>query len=209
MGTIKAVPDASPMPEALHILAGLVTIFERLSVSGFRGGAVLKSSATMWDDRVMTGWDTAQICLNGHLRTRSLKWRPELGEEYCGDCGAKTITECQHCRVPIRGYDWSSSVMSTDYAVAHYCHNCGKPYPWTVLRMDAAAELLHESELSPSDQTQLIAVLPDLVIDTPKTQVAIARYQRIMKSAGKAIQSGMRDILVDVASEAVKKAIWG
>jgi hypothetical protein len=164
----------------------------------------------MWDDNYdrSRGWGVAQVCLNGHVRSWDIRGDQGRGEKFCTECGAETIESCSRCNAPLRGMDWESDVVSFVDKFSAYCHACGLPYPWTASRLEAAAELLKESELSQSEQTQLIAVLPDLAANTTKTQVAVVRYQRLIKNAGKAIQSGMRDILVDVASEAVKKAIW-
>lgn len=156
------------------------------------------------------GWGIAQVCLNGHVRSRNIREYQSWGETYCSECGAQTIQECPACHKPLRGANLDVlRLITSDEKFAAYCHECGAAFPWTTSRVEAATELLRESELSQSDQIQLVAVLPDLLTDTPRTQVAIARYQRIIKNAGKAIQSGMRDILIDIASEAVKKTIWG
>ena len=45
--------------------------------------------------------------------------------------------------------------------------------------------------------------------DSPKTQVASLRFKKVMSKVGNSVASGVRDIVVDVLSEAAKKAIWG
>lgn len=39
----------------------------------------------------MTKYLTAQVCLNGHMVTSAVEHNPELMQDYCSKCGAKTI----------------------------------------------------------------------------------------------------------------------
>ena len=47
-------------------------------------------------------FETAQICLDGHVAT--LNYGRNVGErtDYCPTCGKITIHECPICRAPIR-----------------------------------------------------------------------------------------------------------
>lgn len=45
--------------------------------------------------------------------------------------------------------------------------------------------------------------------DSPRVQVASLRFKQTMSKVGTSVASGVRDIVVDVLSEAAKKAIWG
>ncbi len=49
-------------------------------------------------------YDTAQICMNGHIINSMSKSHPEHNKEFCDKCGARTITKCPHCNTPIRGH---------------------------------------------------------------------------------------------------------
>ena len=76
--------------------------------------------------------------------------------------------------------------------------------------MEAAAELADELDgLSAEEKKQLKESFPDLVKNTPKTVVAETRFKKLMKKAGSEAYDGMKSILVDVVSEAVKKSIFG
>jgi hypothetical protein len=86
---------------------------------------------------------------------------------------------------------------------------CGKPYPWTETALETARELIQELELSQEDKDTLEGTIDDLVTDSPKTQVAAMRFKRLVLKAGHGMLQVFRDILVDVASETAKKAIWG
>ena len=51
--------------------------------------------------------------------------------------------------------------------------------------------------------------LDDLLHDSPMTQVAASRFKRLLSKAGHGAAESFRELLVDVVSEAAKKAIWG
>lgn len=44
--------------------------------------------------RKKTGYDAAQICMNGHVITRMFHDSPEFRQNFCDKCGEKTITTC-------------------------------------------------------------------------------------------------------------------
>jgi hypothetical protein len=65
------------------------------------------------------------------------------------------------------------------------------------------------ADLSPEELQQFRSDLTELTKDSPKTQVASLRFKKVMGKVGTSIASGVRDIVVDVLSEAAKKVIWG
>ena len=157
-------------------------------------------------------YDTAQICLNGHV----INWRatslPQHNQKYCAECGRPTISACPNCNAPIRGYYRVSGGAGYfyNYNRRNYCHECGKPYPWTVASLEAARELAGElKKLTAEEQEQLKETLPDLVAKTPRTVVAETRFKRFMKKAGPEAYDGMKAILTNVVSEAVRKSLFG
>lgn len=96
----------------------------------------------------MTHFLTAQVCANGHMITPSVELNPELKQDYCSKCGAKTITNCPHCNAPIRGelYDDDIAIIGPQPVVDSYCTNCGNPYPWTESALESTALLIQEEE---------------------------------------------------------------
>jgi len=159
---------------------------------------------------VREGYDVAQICLNGHVITAMAGHVPERTRNFCEDCGAATITECPSCDQSIPGFYLNSAVVGSLYEPPAFCGDCGKPYPWTGRRLEAARELaLEAGSLSSDERGQLIASFDDLTRDTPRTQVAVGRFKRLAAKAGVETASALRAVLVDVMSEAAKKAIWG
>ena len=159
------------------------------------------------------GYDTAQICLNGHIINAISVYKPEYNKEFCDVCGSATITCCQVCKEPIRGYYHRPHVILTypiNYVVPSYCQNCGNAFPWTEARIQAAKELADELEhLSEQEKDSLKDAVDDIVRDTPQSTVAATRFKRLIIKAGQEASDAFRQILVDITSEAIKKSIWG
>jgi hypothetical protein len=102
-----------------------------------------------------------------------------------------------------------SAVIGLSYEPPAFCGECGKPFPWTERRLEAARELALEADhLSDEERKQLAESLPDLARDTPRTQVAATRFRRLAAKAGAETANALRAVLIDVMSEAAKKAIW-
>lgn len=153
-------------------------------------------------------YHTAQICLNGHIINGFLDKYPEHNQNFCNACGAKTISQCPSCNADIRGaYEWDFA--SDDAKVPSYCHNCGKPYPWTQIAIDSTKELiLLNDSASDKEKEYLNNNVQSLLVDTPKTKVVATKFKIFLKTARKEIGTGLKDILVDIISESAKKIIW-
>jgi hypothetical protein len=135
---------------------------------------------------------------------------PEFKRDFCEDCGEPTITACPSCKHEIRGAYWGGGVSFATYVPPAFCGDCGNRFPWTTRRLEAAHEIALEAEhLSGDERKQLAESMDELVRDTPRTQVAASRVKRLAAKAGAGTANALRDILVDVASETAKKAIWG
>lgn len=80
----------------------------------------------------MGRYDVMQVCLNGHQITDSYNSNPEFRQNYCEQCGAETITECQECGANIKGDYKVEGVIApgSNTDVPDFCHECGEPYPW-------------------------------------------------------------------------------
>lgn len=76
--------------------------------------------------------------------------------------------------------------------------------------LEAAQELADElDELTDAEREQLKLSIPELLKSGPKTVVAETRFKKLMKKAGTDAYEAMRSILVDIASEAVRKSLFG
>lgn len=65
------------------------------------------------------------------------------------------------------------------------------------------------SELDSTDKEAFNESIPDLLVDTPKTKLAITKFKIYTSKIGSGIADGLKEVLVDVVSETVKRAIWG
>lgn len=159
---------------------------------------------------MMEGYDIAQICLNGHVITGMAASSPQFLQSFCDKCGEPTITDCPSCKAHIRGYYHCPGVISLPESVAPgYCHNCGKAYPWTERKITAAIQMAAEfGGLDEKDVVQLTESLRDITKDTASTPLSASRIKRLLGKMASGTASAVRDIVVDISSEAAKKIIW-
>lgn len=158
----------------------------------------------------MVRYLTAQICMNGHMITSSIEHCPELKESFCSKCGAETITTCPNCNAPLRGelYDDEVSILGYTPSVDSYCTNCGKPYPWTESALQNTALLIQEEEeLSEQLKESLVESLPNIITETPATNLAVVRVKKCLASAGKFTTDAVRQFVIDFGCELAKKSL--
>jgi hypothetical protein len=156
----------------------------------------------------MGGYDVAQICLNGHVVNDSVQRSPVHSTARCSRCGAETISACPSCKKSIRGEYQVDGVFAPCYDEAPaFCHECGKPYPWTESRLEAAHELVQEMGLDIPEKTLLTESIHDLIRDTPKAQAAAVRFQRLTEKAKPVVKEGMKTLLAEVISQSAKKIL--
>lgn len=157
----------------------------------------------------MDRYHVAQLCLNGHVINQSSDEYPENNEKFCSNCGQPTITACPSCKTNIRGYFDVEGVLSiSSMDTPSYCHECGKPYPWTEANLNAARELIElDEQLNDEEKRSFKDILPDLVVETPKSRVAVVKMKNFLQKSGSA--SAIRAFIIDLASETIKKMING
>ena len=148
--------------------------------------------------------DVAQICLNGHVITRSVHAHSQFKKDFCPDCGSKTILHCPNCDHDIQG-DYPGVHSTRTKPAPVFCYNCGHPFPWTSAKLAAAQELTDELEELTDDEKELVkSSLDEMARRTPRQELAASRFKRILAKV-----KGSRDFLyrlgVDIASEAIKK----
>ncbi len=148
----------------------------------------------------------AHVCKNGHvLLSRHLIEEKEC----CEKCGAEMIDKCPSCQSAIREWHLPASRLDPPkYERASYCRKCGEPYPWTKAAIKATSALIaEEAELSDLEQEKLIASLPDIIADTPKTSLAVVRFKKAAISAGKFTADALRQFAIDFGCELAKKQL--
>lgn len=157
-----------------------------------------------------SGYDVAQICLNGHIINDYAKSRPDHNTKYCAGCGVGTITNCLNCNKNIRGALNMSGAVSVGFAihVPRYCRDCGEPYPWTQSKIESFRNLVDLLSLDQDAKTILSDGIMSIISDTPQTEVVCAKFAKIipkLKSQKPAIVSILSKIVTDHAKELLKE----
>lgn len=122
----------------------------------------------------------AQICSNGHVL---INRHPSDDNEYCEICGAKMLSKCPNCNSTFREWHYNGVTVlgSVKYERPNYCKSCGKAYPWTEAALQSTALLIQEEELSEQLKVSLVESLPDIITETPKTNLAVVRVKNVLQ----------------------------
>ena len=90
-----------------------------------------------------------------------------------------------------------------------YCHSCGNAYPWTQTALKSAKELVEElDQLDQDEKDKLNGSIGELVRDSLQSQVAAVRFKKLIEKVGGTAADAIRRIVMDLASEAIKKQIF-
>lgn len=150
--------------------------------------------------------------MNGHGVNGAADANPGPNEDFCSKCGEPTIRQCPACNEQIRGHyfdteDWEE-IRAPGFTPRTYCHRCGKAYPWTIRAEAAVAATIDElEELTTAERDALKSSIPDLLVETLKTQPALLRLKKAMGKVGAAGAKFLTDVLTKVAAEVVVKAM--
>lgn len=141
-------------------------------------------------------------CEQGHWITSDLE---RGATPFCGRCGSPAVRHCSNCAEPLRG-EYRGSISMRNPPLIAYCLQCGHPWPWTKGKTDAFFEMASATEeLTEAEISNLRELLPHIVTEGPRTDVAAFKISVIIsrvKGAGIAV---LRDILSGIAVEAAKK----
>ena len=153
--------------------------------------------------------DQMQVCINGHQITANAQRYPEFKQDFCSSCGARTIVACESCKHPIRGEYHVDGVIAVGFGapVPKYCTKCGVAYPWQAGAIESLKETLREGGLDSNDIQIAEAAIPDIIHDTPRTELASLKLGRVLKKLGKPLYNVAIKVVTEVATEAAKKAM--
>jgi hypothetical protein len=150
---------------------------------------------------------TGVACLNGHAVTGAAEAYPSRATPRCKTCGSTTLRACRECGVGLRGGQYSMRLddrAEPAWEVPNYCHSCGSAFPWTRIKRDAIEATISElQELDAAEREGLIALVPDTIAETPKTAVAVMRWQRALSKLSPQTRSLIGDVLKQAAASLV------
>jgi len=161
----------------------------------------------MWgEDNASRGFDTAQICLNGHIINQMTMAMPERNATHCSICGEISITKCSACSTPIKGYYHSEESSFPIHEVPKFCSGCGKPYPWTGKKIQLAQELADETKgLNKKEREILKDSIVDIILETPSAEVSANRINNIMIKAGPYLREAILLLLTGFVNDSLLK----
>ena len=164
------------------------------------------------------GYCGAAICTNGHIISLYYQnFRPgrepaEVGD-FCETCAEAVLVECAGCSRPIRGGGEGGMTFEKDYVRPSFCPGCSKPYPWHASAVAAARELLEEleeiGELDAGDREKVSTGLDDLAAETPRTDLAVSRFRRIVAKVSDESKPILQQMVSNIACEGVKAMLRG
>jgi len=150
----------------------------------------------------------ATICHNGHVMSK----RETNHQRFCSKCGAETFSNCPKCGELIWGLEkLNNSFDRADrpYRKPYYCHSCSTPYPWTQKILDNAVELLSlNDDLSESAKELIKNSIPNLIVETLDTPIAIAKYRKGISSAGELLKNSLYQLLKDIVCTSAQKIFF-
>jgi hypothetical protein len=153
-------------------------------------------------------YDVAQVCPNGHVISPIVGDQPEQSKTYCDQCGEVTLMQCPGCGVNIQGfYHIPGVVRRLKYDPPGFCFNCGKAFPWTERKQQAAIDLFIEETQDQDARKDFAESVGQITKDTPQAQVAGRRISKQLGKLGKGAAKAIWDIVISVASEAAKKGL--
>ncbi|MBV6444794.1 MAG: DUF2321 domain-containing protein [Ignavibacteriales bacterium] len=151
----------------------------------------------------------AQICVQGHTISSDMHGNLSKNKKFCDKCGAETIDKCQDCNSPINGrYITPGHVIFSNYVTPNYCSNCGKPYPWTIKKIEAVVKLAQLEEVLTEEEILSFASDVEVISsDSPATIVSTRKILKIGAKLSVRAWAEIRLLLIEIASETAKKII--
>ena len=157
----------------------------------------------------MNGYDIAQICINGHVINSCSVSTPHINRKFCQRCGSPTITACQYCSAKIKG-SYLTNISTSGFTRPSFCSDCGKPYPWTEAKIQAAHDLAKELENITKEEREILhRSIDDMVTDSPRTELAVTRFIKLLAKVGEPAARALRELIIEIASSAAVKLIKG
>jgi hypothetical protein len=143
----------------------------------------------------------AFICENGHVISAESR---ECNKKFCRACGKPIISTCRVCGSLIPGRPVHEYTWGAPYVAPTYCEKCGKPYPWLTAAIEATLLAIKESkDFSQAEIQQIETILPDVVIETPKTQLAAVRIKNAIEKGKGFAANILKQFVIDFGCDLI------
>jgi hypothetical protein len=101
---------------------------------------------------------------------------------------------------------------SETFELGKHCGECGTLYPWTQRKRkieEAQKWLAESSQVSDKQKSELIESVPDLAVQSTRTELAISRFRNFLGelSSNPTVCAVLTNILGNLATEPVKKLL--
>jgi hypothetical protein len=147
----------------------------------------------------------ALICRKGHVAVGSLGSGSSHETEFCEECGETTISGCDECDWPIRGFG-PQQWMAGPYDKPKFCGKCGSPYPWTrdiLAETDKFTDTI--TSLTEEEKQDVKKTVKDLTVDDPTTPAKSDRLKKLLQKAGPAAGEILKSLISTIATAEAKK----
>jgi hypothetical protein len=189
----------------VNVLEATITASKTRIGSICRGMSEVVHGRGVLESCDMGQYDTAQVCLNGHVITDTYYRVPQFRQDFCSMCGQATVHQCKACGTEIRGDYYVPGVIDLTMSkkvAPSFCHGCGKPHPWTAAKILAAQAMADEVEgLNDAERVMLKASIEQIASDTPMTEVAVTRIKKLIPKVAKEGVGALRRLIIDVAGK--------
>lgn len=149
------------------------------------------------------------VCLNGHQQDALIE-KLNVNHDYgfCKLCGEKIIDSCPNCGSFFIGCN--DRTIAYNEPIPKYCYNCSKALPWTIKELQSFNELLDlEEQLSDEEKDKIKSYIPDLMEESPTTEINASIVKVYISKASKDIGALIYNFLVDTVSETARKILTG
>jgi hypothetical protein len=142
-------------------------------------------------------YTTPSICeREGHVQSRDISYVPAT--PFCGICGSKAMMTCGSCGVAIHG---TMGRHPGAWEPPNYCHDCGSMYPWTARRIEAAKDLIIESDPSAQD---VASAIPDLAQPSANSTASIHKVGAWLKGVAPVLARSVWDLIAPILTSEAK-----
>ena len=106
------------------------------------------------------------------------------------------------------GHVINSSSIEYPHNNTKYCHECGRPYPWTEEKIKVLEETIDlMDKLTDLEKEEFKKDVLDISNDSPRTSLAALKIKKMRTKIGKEIWVVAKEILFQIGTETALKGM--